>query len=109
MELALTGRVLGAREAREWGVVNMVVEDDDDVVGEAVRWARVIGEEASPDSVVVSREGVRRGWEGGEGVGSVGVGLREGLWRRVDGGENMKEGVRAFVEKRKPRWRDSKL
>jgi enoyl-CoA hydratase/carnithine racemase len=28
---------------------------------------------------------------------------------RMDQGENMKEGLKAFVEKRKPRWVDSKL
>jgi hypothetical protein len=32
-----------------------------------------------------------------------------GLYGRIDGGENMKEGVRSFVERRKAVWRDSKL
>jgi len=27
----------------------------------------------------------------------------------MDGGENMREGTRSFVEKRKPVWKDSKL
>jgi enoyl-CoA hydratase/carnithine racemase len=35
--------------------------------------------------------------------------LRDEWYSRMDGAENMKEGLRAFVEKRKPRWVDSKL
>lgn len=105
MEMALTGRPLPAEEAREWGLVNKVV--DGDVVEEAIQIAEVISAN-SPDSVIVSREGVKLGWEG--------VGAEEGTrllmenwYERMDGGENMKEGVRSFVEKRKPKWVESKL
>lgn len=64
MEMALTGRVLMAEEAREWGLVNRVVEDGT-CVEEAVKMAEVIAGN-SPDSVIVSRQGVMMGWEGGE-------------------------------------------
>lgn len=108
MEMALTGRSLNAHEARDWGLVNEVVDDDAGTVLErAVELATVIAEN-SPDSVVVSREGVLLGWHGlgaEEGTES----LILGSWKRMEGGENMKEGVKAFVEKRKPRWVDSKL
>ncbi|CAG8960182.1 hypothetical protein HYFRA_00010661 [Hymenoscyphus fraxineus] len=105
MEMALTGRRLSAGEAKDWGLVNEVVEGD--VVGKALGLAAMIAGN-SPDSVIVSREGVKIGLEG------VGVeeGTRiwaEGWYARMDGGENMKEGVRSFVEKRKPRWVESKL
>lgn len=107
MEMALTGRTLGASEAREWGLVNQVCEEDEDVVGKAVELAKAVAGN-SPDSVIVSRRGVLFGWEG--------MGVEEGTerlireeWRRIEGKENMKEGVRAFVEKRRPRWVDSKL
>ncbi|MAD87679.1 MAG: enoyl-CoA hydratase [Deltaproteobacteria bacterium] len=105
MEMALTGRPLPAQEAREWGLVNKVMEGG--VVEEAIKMAEVICAN-SPDSVIVSREGVKLGWEG--------VGAEEGTrllaenwYSRMDGGENMKEGVKSFVEKRKPRWVPSKL
>lgn len=104
MEMALTGRTLGASEAREWGLVNEICED---VVGRAVEVAKAVAGN-SPDSVVVSRQGVLFGWEG--------MGVEEGTeklirdeWSRIEGGENMKEGVRAFIEKRGPRWVNSKL
>jgi len=64
--------------------------------------------ENSPDSVLVSREGIKLGWEaiGAEDGTRF---LAENWYPKMDGGENMKEGVLAFVEKRKPRWVASKL
>jgi enoyl-CoA hydratase/carnithine racemase len=111
MEMALTGRTVGAREAESWGLVNRVVGKgegkDSEVVMEAVRLAEMVAEN-SPDSVIVSREGIKLGWEG--------LGAEEGTrklerdwYPRMDRGENMREGVRAFVEKRKPKWVPSKL
>ena len=109
MEMALTGRTFSAQEMRDWGVVNKVVEEGTEggVVGEAVRWAEGIVSQSSPDSVLVSRAGINIGWDGS--------GVKEGtektarLWAEMEGGENVREGVRAFVEKRKARWIDSKL
>jgi enoyl-CoA hydratase/carnithine racemase len=112
LEMALTGRTLSAAEAERWGLVNKVVGKggeglDSEVVKAAIQMAEMIAEN-SPDSVIVSREGIKLGWEG--------VGAEEGTkvlerewYPRMDRGENMKEGVRAFVEKRKPRWVASKL
>ena len=107
MEMALTGRTLSASEAREWGLVNRVVGEGEEVVVEAVRWGEVVAGN-SPDSVVVSRMGVGVGWEG-MGVEEVSTWLMEVVYPRMDAGENMREGLRAFVEKRAPRWVDSKL
>ncbi|KAF4620239.1 hypothetical protein G7Y89_g14581 [Cudoniella acicularis] len=116
MEMALTGRTLSAEEAREWGLVNKVVGvekgDSEEAVGEkvvneAIEIAGVIAAN-SPDSVIVSREGVKMGWEGVSAEEGTRL-LMEGWYARMDGGENMKEGVKSFVEKRKPAWVPSKL
>lgn len=40
MELLLTGRVIDATEAREWGLVHRVAPADGDVLGLAFEWAR---------------------------------------------------------------------
>ena len=77
------------------------------VVQLAVQWAEEIGK-YSPDSVIVSKEGVELGWEC-IGVEEGSQTLIDGLWKRIEGGENMTEGIRAFVEKRSARWVDSKL
>jgi len=92
-----------------WGVVNFLVDDGDgkDVVKEAVKVAQEIAGN-SPDAVIVSREGVRLG-EDGLGMEKATEVLLQGLFKKMDGGENMREGVRSFVEKRKPVWTDSKL
>jgi enoyl-CoA hydratase/carnithine racemase len=106
MEMSLTGRPLGAAEAERWGLVNKVVAGGSAVI-EAIEVAEAIARN-SPDSVIVSREGIKMGWEG--------VGAEEGTrllaenwYARMDKGENMKEGVRSFIEKRAPEWIPSKL
>lgn len=107
MEMVLTGRRVTAREAERWGFVNEVVAEDGDVVARALEVAAQIAGN-SPDAVIVSREGVKLGWEGvGAEEGS--RLLVEGWIKKLNDGENIKEGLRAFVEKRKPVWRDSKL
>jgi enoyl-CoA hydratase/carnithine racemase len=113
MEMALTGRTLSAEEARDWGLVNEVVNVRDEIeanektVQRAVKVAEVIAGN-SPDAVIVSREGIKLGWEG---IGAEdGARLLLEVWgKRLDDGENIKEGLRAFVEKRVPSWVPSKL
>jgi len=104
MEMSLMGRMYSAEDMKRFGVVNEVAED---VVEEAVRWGEEIAGN-SPDSVTVSREGVKMGWEGC-GVEEGTRRVRDEWFKQMDGGENMREGLRAFVEKRRPRWVGSKL
>lgn len=115
MEMALTGRVVSADEAREWGLVNVVTEDyavdgnvmERPVVKKALEYAETICAN-SPDSVIVSRAGVIQGYE--DGSAENGTRVAAEIWgRRLNEGENVKEGVKAFVEKRAPRWVPSKL
>jgi enoyl-CoA hydratase/carnithine racemase len=106
MEMALTGRTLSASEARDWGLVNKVVGAGQ-CVGEAIKMAESIAAN-SPDSVIVSREGIKMGWEGMSAEEGTRL-LKEGWYARMVGGENQLEGVRSFVERRKPRWIPSKL
>jgi enoyl-CoA hydratase/carnithine racemase len=116
MEMVLTGRSLSAAEAERWGLVNDVVDVgehavDEEISEKVVKRALAVAQEIagnSPDSVLVSREGVKLGWEG---IGAdEATGMLNDTWvKRLYEGENIKEGLRAFVEKRKPVWVDSKL
>lgn len=108
MEMALTGRIVSAEEAREWGLINKVVGDGEgEVVEAALAYARAIAEN-SPDAVIASREGLKLGWEG-VGAEEASRMLAETWFPRLSAGDNIKEGLQAFVEKRKPKWKPSKL
>lgn len=106
-EMALTGRMYTAQDMLGWGVVNRVVGPETDVVAEAVRWAGEVASN-SPDAVLVSREGLLSGWDAEDPKTSTRR-VEYGIYAKIDGEENMQEGVLSFVEKRKPSWRDSKL
>lgn len=105
-EMVMLGRMYTAGEMERWGVVNFVVEGGE-VVREAVRVAEEVAGN-SPDAVIVSREGLRMGWEGVGPELATEV-VEKGIYGRIDGEVNMAEGVRSFVEKREAVWRDSKL
>lgn len=117
MEMALTGRNVLPSEAERWGLVNEVFDTTslgknedavrEKVVARAVEVAALIAEN-SPDAVLVSREGIKLGWEG-IGAEEATSMLADTWVKRLNEGENLKEGLRAFVEKRKPVWGDSKL
>lgn len=105
-ELALTGRNVSAQEAFAWGLVNKVVPREE-VVQEAVRYASLIAEN-SPDSIICTRAGLRQGWETAAVERAVDITLdRE--FAALKKGENIREGLRSFTEKRQPRWTPSKL
>lgn len=98
MEMVLTGRTVTAAEALNWGLVNAITDDapidaaveSRPVVEKALEYAAMITDN-SPDSVVVSREGVKLGWEG-LGAEEATRLLDESWGRRLRDGHNIKEG-----------------
>ncbi|KAL1611820.1 hypothetical protein SLS60_000040 [Paraconiothyrium brasiliense] len=105
-EFALMGEPIDARKAYDWGIVNKVVKKEQ-VVDEAVRYAAAIAEN-SPDAIICTRAGLRQGWETAAVERAVELVLdRE--WAELQKGENIKEGLKAFSEKRKPIWKGSRL
>lgn len=101
MDMHLTGRFMDATEAERSGLVSRVVPLNR-LMPEAMAAARKIAEK-SLLSVMVVKEAVNRSYE---------TTLREGLlferriFHALFSTEDQKEGMRAFLEKRQPQFRD---
>lgn len=105
-EFALTGKIITAETAEKWGLVNAVVGPDD-LLPTAIKWAKEIAE-ISPDSIICTRAMLREGWTTADVVEATNISNgRE--WAELQKGENMREGLRAFSEKRTPRWGGPRL
>jgi enoyl-CoA hydratase len=97
MELILTGRFLSAEEAHFYGLVNKVVPVEM-YLFEAVQLAKEIAQ-MSPVAVQLAKEAINRSFE---------THLDEGLllerknFYLTFASEDQKEGMKAFIEKRKP-------
>jgi enoyl-CoA hydratase/carnithine racemase len=104
--LALTGYTLRAEEAKEWGLVQKVVESRK-LLEEAVKLAALMAS-MSPDSVIVSRAGVREAWETASVEKATQL-TAAAYAEKLMLGKNVREGLMAFKEKREPKWVASKL
>lgn len=106
-EISMTGRTLSAAEALQYNLINKISKSQDTVVQEAVALATKVAN-ISPDAIIVTRAALRETWE----TASVERGyilVDERFKRALMSGENTKEGLAAFREKRKPVWKPSKL
>jgi crotonobetainyl-CoA hydratase len=103
MELLLTGRRMGAPEAQRWGLVNLVVPDDQ-VLDSAIDLARQVCR-AAPLSIAAIKEVIRE--TEGMSVPAAYQRLREGdlpRYRAMLGSSDAREGPMAFAERRAPHW-----
>jgi enoyl-CoA hydratase/carnithine racemase len=106
-DLVLTGRSVNAQTLYEWGLVSRVADDTSDVVEIAVQIAQDMCKN-SPDALIVGRLGIRLSWETGNVEEAV-TSLATEWYPQLVKGHNFREGIQAFVEKRPPKWIDSKL
>jgi enoyl-CoA hydratase/carnithine racemase len=101
-ELALSGRIFGAAEAREYGLVHHVVESAT-LMARAQEIAAAVAE-SSPTAIHAGmafvREARGKTWEEAGGLARQ---MRNEVFRSAD----FQEGIRAFQEKRPPRWPSS--
>ncbi|MFC5520437.1 enoyl-CoA hydratase [Polaromonas jejuensis] len=97
MDLALTGRMMDATEAERAGLVSRVVPLDQ-LMDEAIGAALMICSYGQP-SVMAAKEAVNRAFESGL---SDGVMFERRLFHALFATEDQKEGMDAFVNKRKP-------
>jgi crotonobetainyl-CoA hydratase len=103
VEWLLTGRRVGAAEAARWGLVNRVVPGDS-LMPAAFELAHAISASA-PLSVAAALE-IMRETEGASVAEGYRIMRGDGLpaYRRMLSSEDAREGVRAFGERRPPRW-----
>ena len=100
MEMVLTGRMIDAAEAERCGLVSRVVPLAE-LIPEAMKAARTIAA-LSPISVTMAKELVDAAYETPLAQG---VMLERRMFQSLFGLEDQKEGMAAFVEKRKPAFK----
>jgi enoyl-CoA hydratase/carnithine racemase len=99
LEMLLTGEAITAAEAERWGLVNRVV-DPVQLEAETLRWAQELAERA-PDVIAL---GKRNYYEQLPLDVADAYLVAQGAMVENAGYANAKEGMRAFLEKRKPVW-----
>ncbi len=99
MEMILTGRMMDAQEAERAGLVSRIVPAAD-LVEEAVKTAGKIASMSLP-ATMMAKETVNRAYET---TLAEGVRFERRLFHATFATEDQKEGMAAFVEKRKPKF-----
>jgi len=99
-EMIMSGRAIDARQALDWGLVNRVCEPGR-VLADALETAREIAANG-PLSVRQAKKSVHYGLQTDL---LTGYRFEIEAYNRLVGTEDRREGVRAFIEKRKPRFR----
>ncbi len=99
MDMVLTGRMMDAAEAERAGLVSRVVAADQ-LMTEALAAAEVVCAMSGP-SVMMAKESVNRAFEGGLADGVI---FERRLFHSLFATADQKEGMDAFVNKRKPRF-----
>jgi enoyl-CoA hydratase len=100
MEMILNNRTLNAREAYQFGLVNRVVPVDS-YLDESLKLAEEIASRA-PLAVRAAKKMINQAYE--ESL-SAGLADEKQEFYNLFSSEDQKEGMRAFIEKRKPAWR----
>ena len=99
MEILLTGDMVGAQRAYEIGLVNRVVPAAE-LMSEARKLAQTLAAKA-PIAVRFILDAVNQGLDAPFSVGEL---LETSLFGTIASSEDMREGTRAFLEKRKAVW-----
>src|SRR5205085_10410524 len=102
MDMALTGRMMDAAEAERTGLVSRVVPLDklmEETLGAALQIC-----DYSQLALLAAKEAINRSFEGGL---SDGVMFERRMFHALFATQDQKEGMDAFVNKRKPVFRHS--
>ena len=100
MEMILSGRMIGAEEAERAGLVSRVVPAEE-LMNEVLKVAAEIAAFSLP-SLMMAKESVGRAYET---TLSEGIRFERRMFHSAFSTDDQKEGMAAFVEKRKPEFR----
>jgi enoyl-CoA hydratase len=100
MEMILNNRTLSAQEAYQFGLVNRVVPIEE-YLDEALKLADEIASHA-PLAIRAAKKMINQSYE--ETL-SEGLAEEKQTFYNLFATEDQKEGMKAFVEKRKPEWK----
>lgn len=101
-ELIFTGDVITAEKAEAIGLVNRVTADDQ-VLDEAMKLAKKLTRRA-PIAMAMAKKTIKEGAE--EQSHNKGIDIEAENWAKLFTTEDQKEGMRAFIEKRKPTFQN---
>lgn len=101
MDMILTGRMMDAEEAERCGLVSRIFPTDD-LMEEVMKIARTIARLSRP-SIMVAKEAVNRAYET---TMSEGILFERRVFHSLFSTEDQKEGMSAFIEKRKPQFKN---
>ncbi len=101
MEMVLTGRMMDAEEAERAGLVSRVVPAEG-LIEEAVKAAAKVAALSRP-SIMMAKESIDRAFEG---TLAEGIRFERRLFHSTFATEDQKEGMSAFIEKRKPAFKN---
>jgi enoyl-CoA hydratase len=101
MEMCLTGRMMDAEEAERAGLVSRIVPTGE-LLDEAVKTAAKIAQLSRP-SVFMAKEAVNRAYET---TLSEGLRVERRLFHSLFATDDQTEGMSAFIEKRKPDFKN---
>ncbi|MEO8650962.1 MAG: enoyl-CoA hydratase [Hyphomicrobiaceae bacterium] len=102
MDMCLTGRMMDAEEANKCGLVSRVVAADK-LIEEAMKIASLIAGKSIPISMM-TKESVNRAFET---TLTEGIRFERRVFHAMFATEDQKEGMAAFVEKRKPSFKNA--
>ena len=102
MDMILTGRMMDAAEAERAGLVSRIVANDKLVEEALAAAAKIAGQ--SPLAVMMNKELVEAAYET---TLSTGVTMERRLFHSLFAFDDQKEGMAAFIEKRKPDFKGS--
>ncbi len=97
-ELIFIAKILNAQEAYDWGIVNIITQDD--VVAHAIESAKLIATKA-PVAISLAKQAIN------EGIGCElknGLEIEATLFPTVFSTQDCQEGIEAFLTKRQPQF-----